>query len=82
LNGLLVEFACPEHGLERFTVKIVKRFNIPPNKISPKFRKKPKPELSCIIVGRNVKEIEIRNFFENYLRESGLWERVINLRIV
>lgn len=82
MQGLLVELICPKHGLERYTVKVIKRFNISPNEIMPKFRTKPKPELSGIIIGRNVNEREVRKFFENYLREKGLWERVLSLKAV
>ena len=82
MNGMRVELACPEHGLERFTVKVVRRFNISPDEIMPKFRTKPKPELSRIVVGRDVNEGEIQRFLENYLREKGLWERVLSLRQV
>jgi len=82
MYGLLVEFICPSHGLERYTVKVIKRFNITPHEITPKFRTKPKHELSGIIIGRNVNEKEVRKFFENYLRKKGLWERVLSLKTV
>jgi len=82
LQGLLVELACPKHGLERFTIKVIRRFNISPNEIMPKFRTKPKPELSGIVVGRNVNEKEVQKFLENYFREKGLWERVLTLKAV
>jgi hypothetical protein len=80
MNGMLVEMACPQHGLERFTIKVVKRFNIPPNEILPKFRTKPKPDLSCIVVGRNVNEKEVKVFLQNYLYQKGLMEQVLSFR--
>jgi hypothetical protein len=82
MQGLLIELVCPKYGLQRYTVKVIKRFNISPNEIMPKFRTKPKPGLSGIIIGRNVNEKEVRKFFENYLREKGLWERVLSLKAV
>jgi hypothetical protein len=82
MYGMLVEMACPQHGLERFTIKVVKRFNIPPNDIVPRFRVKPKPDLSCLVVGRNVKDKEVQAYLETYLQQKGMWERVISFRSV
>jgi hypothetical protein len=82
MNGMLVELTCPQHGLERFTIKVVKRFNIPPDEILPKFRTKPKPDLSCILVGRNVDEKEVKVYLENYLHEKGLLEQVLSFRSI
>ncbi|MDI6690254.1 MAG: hypothetical protein QME50_00080 [Candidatus Bathyarchaeota archaeon] len=82
MRGFLVEMTTPTDGLERFTIKIIKRFNISPNEIRPKFRTKPKPGLSGIIVGRNVNEKEAQKFLENYFREKGLWEQVLTLKPV
>lgn len=82
MDGVLVEFACPQHGLERFTIKVIRRFNIPPDEIVPKFRTKPKPDLSSIVVGRNVKEKEVKTFLESYLQERGLLDRVLSFRAI
>ena len=82
MHGVLVEMTCPQHGFERFTIKVVKRFNIPPNEIVPKFRVKPKPDLSCIIVGRNVEEKEVQDYLETYLQQKGLWNRILSFRTV
>ncbi len=82
MHGVLVEMSCPQHGFERFTIKVVKRFNIPPNEIVPKFRVKPKPDLSCIVVGRNVEEKEVQDYLETYLQQKGLWNRILSFRTV
>jgi len=82
MEGILIELLCPIHGLERFTIKVIKRFNVPPDDIYPKFRTRPKPELSSIIIGRNICEERVQEFVKNYLKEKGLWERVLSLRTV
>lgn len=81
LVGILVEMKCPEHGLERFRIKIVTRFNIDADKIQPKFRSRPKPgELSCIYVGRNVSATEITNYLIDHFRRKGLWETILSIK--
>uniref|UniRef100_A0A7C4TKM2 Uncharacterized protein n=1 Tax=candidate division WWE3 bacterium TaxID=2053526 RepID=A0A7C4TKM2_UNCKA len=82
MGGLIVELSCPEHGLERFTVKVIRRFNISPEEIIPKFRTKPEYDLSGIIVGREVNTKEVQKYLENYLREKGIWERVLSIKLV
>jgi len=82
VEGLVVELSCPEHGLERFTVKVIRRFNISPGEIIPKFRTKPEYDLSRIIVGREVDTKEVQKYLESYLREKGMWERVLSIRLV
>jgi hypothetical protein len=81
--SLLVEFKCPEHGLERFRIKIVKRFNMNPNTILPRFRTRPKAgEIKFLAVGRNVTNAEIERYFVNYFREKGLWDQVLRMRLL
>lgn len=72
---------CPKHGLERFRVKIVRRFNIYADEIQPKFRSRPKSGgLSCLYVGRDVTEREMRNFLVEHFRKRGLWERILSMQ--
>ncbi len=81
--SLLVEFKCPEHGLERFRIKIIKRFNMAPDTILPRFRTRPKAgEIKFLAVGRNVTNTEIERYFVNYFREKGLWDQVLRMRLV
>lgn len=72
---------CPKHGFERFTIKVVKRFNMKPYMIEPKFRSRPKTGLSCLLIGRNVSYREIENYLINYFRERGLWEGVLRIKL-
>jgi hypothetical protein len=48
----------------------------------PKYRTKPKYEISSIIVGRNVRHTEIRDYIIQYFRETGLIERVLSIKLL
>jgi hypothetical protein len=80
--GLLwIEAKCNQHGFERFKIKIVKKFNMPSDGITPRYRSRPKPgELSCLLVGRDVSNREIEEYITDYLRERGMWESIIRMR--
>lgn len=82
MASLWVELKCPEHGLERFKIKIVKRFNIKSDTIMPKFRSKPTADdLSCLLVGRNVSNKEIQDYLADYFRQKGLWEAILRIQL-
>jgi len=81
--SLLVEYNCPEHGLERFRIKIVKRFNMDPDTMLPRFRTRPKAgEIKFLAIGRNVTNTDIEKYFTSYFRERGLWDQVLRMRLV
>jgi len=82
MKGLFVELKCPEHGLERFTIKVKRKFNMPSNEIKLVFRQKPRTNLSYVLVGRYVDEKYIEHYVKKYLRERGLWERIITFKPV
>lgn len=83
MASLLVEFNCPEHGLERFRIKIVKRFNMDPDTILPRFRTRPKAgEIKFLAIGRNVTNTDIERYFASYFREKGLWDQILRMRLV
>jgi hypothetical protein len=79
--NFLVEVRCPEHGLERFKIKVIKKYNVSPELIMPKYRTRPKHEMSGIIVGRNVTHTELRDFMTEYFRESGLIDRILTMKL-
>jgi hypothetical protein len=81
MASIIVELKCPEHGLERFKIKVIKKYNINPSKIMPKFRSRPKCELSGIIVGKYVHEREIREYLIRYFAETGLLDNVLSIRL-
>ena len=82
LVSILIEMSCPTHGLERFKVKIIKRFNIASSQIMPKLRSKPvRGELSSLYVGRNVTYNEAKDYLIDYFRERGMLEEILRMRI-
>jgi hypothetical protein len=80
LPNIWVELKCPEHGLERFKIKVIKKYNVCPQVIMPKYRTRPKYEISGIVIGRNVSHAEIRDYLIQYFKESGLIDRVLNIK--
>jgi len=83
LTSIWVEMKCPQHGLERFQIKIVKKFNIKPDIIMPKFRNRPtKGDLSHLLVGRSVTNKQIERYMLGYFREKGLMEAILRIRLI
>lgn len=83
LASIWVEMACPQHGLERFQIKIVKRFNIKPNIIVPKYRNRPtKGDLSHVLVGRSVTNKQVEKYLLDYFREKGSIEAILRIRLI
>jgi len=80
LTFIWVELHCPEHGLERFKIKVVKKYNVNKELITPKYRTKPRHELCSVVVGRDVSSGEIRDYLVHYFREAGLIDKVVNMR--
>jgi hypothetical protein len=76
-----VELRCPEHGLERFNIKVIKKYNVSPEIIAPKFRTRPRREMSGIIVGRKVSTNEMQDFMMQYFKETGMIDRIVALRL-
>ena len=76
----IIEMECPKHGLERFKVKVIRKYNVKSELILPKIRKKPKQSISGIIIGRNVTHSEVQNYLFNYFRETGLINNVLSIK--
>jgi len=82
LVSILMEVKCPQHGFERFRVKIIKRFNIASSRIMPKERSKSKHgEISRLYVGRNVSCNGAKNYLINYFHERGMLEKIARATI-
>ncbi len=77
-----IEFRCPKHGLERFNIKIIKKYNVSPEAIAGKFRTRPKYELSGVIVGRKVSYSETEDFLLGYFKETGMIDKITALRLI
>ena len=80
--SFLVEAYCPKHGLERFRVDVIKKYNIYSNAIILAFRRKPTKQLSKIVIGRNVTEKEAQDALMKYFKENGLIERIISIKLI
>jgi len=80
--SFLVEAYCPRHGLERFRVDVIKKYNIYSNAIILAFRRKPTKQLSKIVIGRNVTEKEAQDALMKYFKESGLIEMIISIKLI
>ena len=76
-----VELRCPEHGLERFNIKIIKKYNVSPQLIATKFRTRPRREMSGIIVGRKVSPSEMQDYMLQYFKETGMIDRLIAFKL-
>lgn len=82
MAGVMVELSCPDHGLERFKIKVIKKYNVNKELIEPKFRTKPRHELSGLVVGKNVENQVVRDYVVQYLRDAGLMDRVLSMRFI
>lgn len=81
MPNLWIELKCPEHGLERFKIKVVKKYNVNPETIMPKYRTRPRYEISSIVVGRNVSHTEIKDYLVQYFKDSGLIDQVVRIKL-
>jgi hypothetical protein len=82
LTSMWVEMKCPEHGLERFNIKIVKKYNMQPDTIMPKFRSRPTVgDLRCLLVGRDVSYGEIQGYLNDYFRQKGWMDAILRVRL-
>jgi len=80
--SLWVELKCPEHGFERFRIKIIRRSNMNSHAIMPKFRSRPRRgTLSRLLVGRNVCDKEIKSFMTEYFRRRGLMKAILRMKL-
>ncbi len=77
-----IELRCPEHGLERFNIKVIKKYNVTPELIAPKYRTRPRREMSGIIVGRKVSPAEMQDFMIQYFRETGMIDKVVAFKLM
>jgi hypothetical protein len=83
LTSIAVEMVCNKHGFERFRVKIVRKFNMPPNVIVPELSRRPTVgEIKCIYVGREVNPKEVERYLVNYFREKGMLQNVVKMHII
>jgi len=78
---MLLEVSCPKHGFERYSIKILKKYNIPSKDIAPRFSKLKPKEISRLYVGRDVTKKEIEVFVNDYFSQIGMREMILKMRI-
>jgi len=79
--SLMVEATCPEYGMERYKIKIIKKYNISPEKIMPKYRTRPHHELSGVVIGKNITFETAREYVVRYMNESARRSMVMSIRL-
>ena len=82
MASLVVEVSCPDRGIERYKVKIIKKYNIKHEEIMPKFRTRPRHELSGIVIGRNISYETAKEYLEHYLDQSAALNSVMSIRLL
>jgi hypothetical protein len=83
MPGLLVEVNHPTYGLERYKIRVVRRFNVPNDTLQPVLQRRVASEqLSCVVVGRGVSEREIMEYITEHFKKTGMWERVLFMKMV
>ena len=83
LASILIEMKCPQHGFERFTIKVIKRFNIASDEITPKLRIKPRQgQISRIYIGRNVKYDQVKDYISDYFDQRGMLKEIVRMRVM
>lgn len=82
-QACIVELSCPVHGLERYKIKLIRKYNVPRNIIMPQFRRRPTPgELSSLVIGKGVSDKEVERYIIDYLHNAGLWNAVLAMRFL
>ncbi len=79
--SLMIEARCPESGMERYKIKIIKKYNIRPEEIMPKYRTRPHHELSGVVIGKNITFETARDYVLRYLNESAQRNTVMTIRL-
>jgi hypothetical protein len=83
LASILIEMNCPQHGLERFTIKVIKRFNIASDEITPKLKIKPRQgQISRVYIGRNVKYDQVKDYISDYFDQRGMLQEIVRMRML
>ena len=82
MHRILFEVGCPKHGFERYSIKIVTRYNIPSKDILPHFRKLKPDQMTQLYIGRDVTEREIERFVNDYLSRTGMTAMILTMKLI
>jgi hypothetical protein len=77
----MVDLRGPEK-VERYKIKIIKKYNIGQELIMPRFRTRPELGLSGVVIGKNVSYETAREYVEHYLAMSGYKDMNIQIRLL
>jgi len=80
MASIWVEMKSPEYGLERYKIKVIRKYNVNKELIEPKFRSKPWHGLSGVVIGKSVGHDEVKQYLVDYYREVGMMDRVRSMR--
>jgi hypothetical protein len=80
--SLMIEVNRPGSGIERYKVKIIKKYNIKHEEIMPKFRSRPRHELSGVVIGKNISYETAKQYVERYLDQSAFLNAVVSIRLL
>ena len=78
----MIEVNRPDSGIERYKIKIIKKYNIKHVEIMPKFRTRPRHELSGIVIGRSISYETAKEYVERYLDQSAALNSVMSIRLL
>jgi len=70
----------PDYGLERYNIKIIKRYNFPKGEIEPKIDTM-HDVLSRLYIGREVDIGRVKNYITDYYREKDLLKHIVEMSI-
>lgn len=79
--SLMIEINCPGSGIERYKVKIIKKYNIKHQEITPQFRTRPRYELSGIVIGRSISYETAKEYLETYMNRYAGLNSVMSIRL-
>ncbi|MEM4733127.1 MAG: hypothetical protein QXD70_01195 [Candidatus Bathyarchaeia archaeon] len=83
MQGVWVEFNHPRYGLERYKIKVVRKFNVPTDTIAPiPNRRRDQEYINSIVVGRGVSEEEIMNYMVEYFKRTGMLDKVLWMKLM
>jgi hypothetical protein len=79
--SFLIESICPNHGMERYRIKIIKKYNIDSEKIALQFRTRPRYEVRSVVIGRNVGYEKARDYLMQHLGELAIANGFLSIRL-
>ncbi len=83
MQGVWVECNHPRYGLERYKIKVVRKFNVPTDTIAPVPSRRRDPEyINSIVVGRGVSKEEVMNYMVEYFKRTGMIDRVLWMKML